>query len=990
MKDNKTTEMWKNTFEKIDEKYITEAAELVPTGESDNLRSIPVKGGTGNLRFVLAAAAAVLVSFIGIGFFFKGTGIEPLSPSSGAIGTSNEDAAPPVTEISGNGTMTTTIVMDDNGEIITAVSRSDGAVTTPEDLYPILKEEHENKPEAELRPLTLADVITLSQKGDSLTWSDFEQFEGKDVGSGLYIMYYGINDEYSVMVGGVPTEKPWYIRLVRNQGKDNEEYTDIRTGDVLDFLSKATVPDDGDYTVKDKVLYISDNVTEIPDYMFARTTDFTQVSIPASVEKIGDYAFAYSAVETVAFEGAVEIGDYAFTNCKGLENVAFLGDVERIGVHAFSDCNIGGITLPDSFTSLGNNAFSGNKNIKVSYRDEIYDSGNLYKLTAAVEIQAVRNAAEKYDIKDSVLKISEGTTKIDSYAFEGIDSFTEVIIPEGVTEIGKYAFAETKVKKITLPKSLTKIGEYAFYSSTLEEINIPSGVKEIGYSAFDRCLNLEKVTLNSGLEKIGERAFMLCSMLSDIEIPDTVTEIGNDAFANSGLYSVTIPASVQKMGASVFSYCIMLEKADFKGSMNTIPDNCFYNCTSLRSVSLPDNLRSIGFYAFAYCTSLDMILPDTVKTISDGAFEGCTQFDGTFKPTSINPVTRTTDITVRTQNVDGEFIFDYYIDGVLQENMTETRKISGGDEIRWSVEGYGVHKYVLEVTSVATNASGILYTMEVDFTTDPPTTKHNDTFDSTLFRKLLGSDFTIIRPVDSTFITTQYSEGEGGHDGIDYAGKTGDNVYAAADGIVTTVETDYDDKGYGKYVIIDHGNGFTTSYTHLDSISVEMFAEVSQGDVIGYMGSTGWSTGPHLHFTLAKNGSPVNPHIYLGDPIQLIHPTGDVYPDDDILYGYGEYEGHKGIDYSGKKGQDVVAAASGTVSLAGWNEGYGNCVIIDHRNGYQTLYGHLDEIKVKVGDTITTGHLIGTMGSSGVATGVQLHFELLKDNLNLNPADYIN
>lgn len=64
-------------------------------------------------------------------------------------------------------------------------------------------------------------------------------------------------------------------------------------------------------------------------------------------------------------------------------------------------------------------------------------------------------------------------------------------------------------------------------------------------------------------------------------------------------------------------------------------------------------------------------------------------------------------------------------------------------------------------------------------------------------------------------------------------------------------------------------------------------------------------------------------------------------------------------------------------------------MIIEHRDGYQTVYAHLDEIKVKVGDKVTTGHLVGTMGDSGYATGVMLEFELLKDGENLNPADYI-
>ena len=149
------------------------------------------------------------------------------------------------------------------------------------------------------------------------------------------------------------------------------------------------------------------------------------------------------------------------------------------------------------------------------------------------------------------------------------------------------------------------------------------------------------------------------------------------------------------------------------------------------------------------------------------------------------------------------------------------------------------------------------------------------------------------------------------------------------------------------------------------------------------MGDTGSTEGVILYFELIRNGRQLNPMNYM---IDIKSPVSS----ENILYGYGEYEGHKGIDYAGEKGQYVVAAANGTVSFAGWNEGYGNCVIIDHVNGYQTLYGHLDEIKVKVGDTATTGHLIGTMGSTGVTTGVQLHFELLKDNKNLNPADYIN
>lgn len=82
--------------------------------------------------------------------------------------------------------------------------------------------------------LTLDDVVTLSQKGDALTWSDFERYQGREVGFGLYIMRYEIDELFDVLVGGVPDETPWYIYLrVNNEADDS---IDIRTEDVSTFV----------------------------------------------------------------------------------------------------------------------------------------------------------------------------------------------------------------------------------------------------------------------------------------------------------------------------------------------------------------------------------------------------------------------------------------------------------------------------------------------------------------------------------------------------------------------------------------------------------------------------------------------------------------------------------------------------------------------------------------------------------------------------------
>ncbi|WP_297998433.1 M56 family metallopeptidase [uncultured Oscillibacter sp.] len=82
--------------------------------------------------------------------------------------------------------------------------------------------------------LTLDDVVTLSQKGDALTWSDFERYQGRDIGSGLYIIRYEIDEVFDVLVGGVPDETPWYIYLRVNNEADDR--IDIRTEDVSTFV----------------------------------------------------------------------------------------------------------------------------------------------------------------------------------------------------------------------------------------------------------------------------------------------------------------------------------------------------------------------------------------------------------------------------------------------------------------------------------------------------------------------------------------------------------------------------------------------------------------------------------------------------------------------------------------------------------------------------------------------------------------------------------
>ncbi|MEX2489747.1 MAG: peptidoglycan DD-metalloendopeptidase family protein [Pseudomonadales bacterium] len=98
------------------------------------------------------------------------------------------------------------------------------------------------------------------------------------------------------------------------------------------------------------------------------------------------------------------------------------------------------------------------------------------------------------------------------------------------------------------------------------------------------------------------------------------------------------------------------------------------------------------------------------------------------------------------------------------------------------------------------------------------------------------------------------------HNGVDFAGKTGSDVIAVAAGVVVYAASR---DGYGKMVEINHGSGFTTRYGHHDELRVQIGDIVQKGQVIGLMGSSGRSTGPHVHFEVFKNGRVVDPSSYI-------------------------------------------------------------------------------------------------------------------------------
>ncbi len=102
------------------------------------------------------------------------------------------------------------------------------------------------------------------------------------------------------------------------------------------------------------------------------------------------------------------------------------------------------------------------------------------------------------------------------------------------------------------------------------------------------------------------------------------------------------------------------------------------------------------------------------------------------------------------------------------------------------------------------------------------------------------------------------------HAGMDFAAEQGTPIYATGDGVVQ--EADANSQGYGNQVVINHGFGYQTRYGHMSRLNAKVGQKITRGQLIGYVGSTGLSTAPHVHYEVIKNGEPVNPiHFYFND-----------------------------------------------------------------------------------------------------------------------------
>lgn len=383
----------------------------------------------------------------------------------------------------------------------------------------------------------------------------------------------------------------------------------------------------------------------------------TSFAVPEGVTQIGDSStqsafFGASNLTSVSIPASVRtIGAAAFYNCNALTNIDFLAAKDgnnfdlSIGEDAFGYSGLTSIVIPARVAAVGGLSRGTFRN-NTSLTSVTFEKGS--------RITSIPTEAFNFCTALKSIHLPATVTEIERNAFIYCKSLAAVTIEEGgeILKIGNTAFKGTKLSVTNinaLIKNVTEISEYAYQetTSTVDEdgtLVIPEGITTIGREAFRKANGIKKIQFPSSLVSIESYAFSECSNLTEVVIPDGVISIGDSAFRGcASLKKVVVPSSVVDLGNYAFISCFALEEADVACDIGY---RMFDGCDKLKNLTLGNTVTAIGDYAFNGCDSLErVVLPSSLTNVGEvpaigrEAFRDCKKLESVAFAENYNQIT---------------------------------------------------------------------------------------------------------------------------------------------------------------------------------------------------------------------------------------------------------------------------------------------------------------------------------------------------------------
>ena len=439
------------------------------------------------------------------------------------------------------------------------------------------------------------------------------------------------------------------------------------TGAMTDYTNDYENPQPWkDYLKEIKQVVISEGITYIGSNAFSYCENLTSVSLPDSLEGIGESAFVRCALRKLDLpENLSYLGEWAFSNntkltsvvvpkkvtkllgtfhwCTNLTSVSLPEGLTEIGNRAFSFCNLSSIDIPDTVTDIGFEAFGGNNRLTtVTFPKNVAYLGNNLFMWGEIPV-TVSFLGDVPEIAPDAFGIIEATV----YYPADNPTWTEDVRQKyGGKKVTWKPYAEGGIASGICGDNMTwslggdgKLtisgeGDMYDYGYKMEAGN---DAPWYGYHQF-----ISSVEIEEGVRKIGSLAFAECIAMKTAVIPDTVEEIGVYAFfACESLDTITLPESVKALSYKMFYDCKNLKEVVLSPNLTEIPDACFAYCPNLKRVEIPEGVKRIGKNAFHQCHALEeVILPQGLEVIDEIAFAVCMSLKNVTLPDSLTTLGR--------------------------------------------------------------------------------------------------------------------------------------------------------------------------------------------------------------------------------------------------------------------------------------------------------------------------------------------------------------